>query len=80
MAKSQHTFSKREREKAKQKKVKDKMERREERKHERNETESNGPEIDWGSAPTEKTLEKNNIKLTDLEKEDMIPSQPDKDE
>lgn len=66
MAKSQHTFSKRQREKAKQKKTQEKMQRREERKHEK----GGGLEIDWGSAPTEKTLTVNDIDPTELENED----------
>lgn len=62
MAKSQHTFSKRQREKAKQKKTQEKMQRREDRKQEK----GGGLEIDWSSAPTEKTLTANDIDPTDL--------------
>lgn len=56
MAKSSHTFQKRQREKDKQKKNKEKRERREERKLEKAEADNNGPEIDWDSAPVNKTL------------------------
>ncbi len=58
MAKSPHSFNKRQREKDKQKRNKEKREKREERKLEKAEAEDNttGPEIDWDSAPVNKTL------------------------
>jgi hypothetical protein len=60
MAKSPHSFNKRQREKDKQKRNKEKREKREERKIEKAESgeESTGPEIDWESAPVNKTMSK----------------------
>ena len=57
MAKSPHTFNKRQREKDKQKKNKEKRERREERKLEKADGDT-GLEIDWESAPVNKTMSK----------------------
>lgn len=62
MAKSSHTFSKRQREKDKQKKAKEKRERMEERKQEKAELGSSGIEIDWDSAPVNHTLDKEELK------------------
>jgi len=57
MARSPHSFNKRQREKDKQKKNKEKRERREEKKIEKAEGDSPaGPEIDWDSAPVNRTL------------------------
>ena len=56
MAKSQHTWSKRQREKEKQKKNKEKRERMEERKHRRSEGDTGGMDIDWSAAPVNNTL------------------------
>lgn len=58
MAKSPHSFNKRQREKDKQKRNKEKREKREERKIEKAENDSNGPEIDWDSAPVNTTMSK----------------------
>lgn len=76
MAKSQHTFSKRQREKAKQKKTQEKMQRREERKSEK----GGGLEIDWSSAPTEKTLTANDIDPAELNEEASEESSEQEDE
>lgn len=56
MARSQHSFSKRQREKDRQKKNKEKRERMEERKQQRVEGGTGGLEIDWSSAPENLTL------------------------
>lgn len=57
MAKSPHSFNKRQREKDKQKRNKEKRERREERKVEKADADTpTGPEIDWDSAPVNRTL------------------------
>ena len=58
MAKSPHSFNKRQREKDKQKRNKEKREKREERKLEKAENGGGGPEIDWDSAPVNMTLSK----------------------
>jgi len=58
MAKSPHAFNKNQREKNKIKKNKEKRERRETRKLEKSESGTSGPEIDWGSAPVNSTLNK----------------------
>ncbi len=58
MAKSGHTFSKRQREKDKAKRRKEKRERMDERKVQRQNGESGGIEIDWDSAPVNTTLSK----------------------
>ncbi len=59
MAKSPHSFNKRQREKDKQKRNKEKREKREERKLEKAEGEGgNGPDIDWDSAPVNTTMSK----------------------
>lgn len=68
MAKSPHTFSKRQREKDKQKKNKEKRERMQERKQEKADSGSSGVEIDWGNAPVNITLDKDELK----EKEDIM--------
>lgn len=57
MSKSQHTFSKRQREKDRQKKNKEKREKMEERKNQKAE-EGSGLEIDWSAAPENLTLTK----------------------
>ena len=56
MARSQHSFSKRQREKDRQKKNKEKRERMEERKQQRAEGGGGGVEIDWSLAPENLTL------------------------
>ena len=58
MGRSQHTFSKRQREKDKAKKKKEKREKMEERKQVKAETDDGGIEIDWDLAPENKTLSK----------------------
>jgi hypothetical protein len=69
MAKSPHSFNKRQREKDKQKKNKEKRERREERKVEKADGDApTGPEIDWDSAPVNRTLtEQEEAEKTDQE-------------
>ena len=52
MARSQLTFAKKEREKKKAQKKKEKQAKKDSRR----EQESKGAEIDWGSAPVNKTL------------------------
>lgn len=54
MGRSQETFLKKQREKERAKKKREKQEKKELRR----ENGSSGPEIDWGSAPENKTLSK----------------------
>lgn len=78
MGRSQHTFQKRQREKAKAKKKIEKMEEREKRKAEKEATD-NSLEIDWSAAPTDKTLEANGIDPEEVNEEEGATSE-NKDE
>lgn len=71
MSKSQHTFSKRQREKDKQKKNKEKRERMEERRVQKADG-GGGLEIDWESAPENNTLSKEEaVKKAELERKNQ---------
>ena len=84
MARSQHSFSKRQREKDRQKKNKEKRERMEERKQQRAEGGGGGIEIDWSLAPENLTLnDKEEKAKTSLEDEYGVTddeSTPENDE
>lgn len=80
MAKSGHTFSKRQREKEKAKRRKEKRERMDERKVSRQNGESGGITIDWESAPVNTTLSKDDearkAAIKTKEGGDIIPERP----
>ena len=65
MARSQETFNKKQREKKRMEKKKLKKEKRENRKND----EKSGVEIDWSSAPENKTLSSNELEFRKKQKE-----------
>ena len=83
MAKSPQSYNKRQREKNKQKKKKEKRERMEERKQVRADSDDAGIEIDWSSAPENKTLsdsearKKAAIKNANTDEDDVVEDNDD---
>ena len=64
MSRSQETFNKKQREKERARKKKEKQNKREERR----ENETSGLEIDWSSAPENKTLSEKEQKIKEANK------------
>ena len=80
MAKSGHTFSKRQREKDKAKKRREKRERMDERKMQRQNGERTGPTIDWDSAPVNVTLSDEDMARRAAVKPKDLPPPPSEEE